>query len=241
MSASLPFHPQLRVFAFRVPKPDRENAPSRPRRPKSLAKRHLCQSSEISVSKIPPQKHRGPTCPSKTLPLAPQFGLLPNTKRIEHSASQTGLVQPWVQSGARSSPPLHPLALGLLWPGLPFVHVKDFRDDLPGSIDLEEGVEIGVVGTNRIFFHVDTHHCSRWRYREHIDPRFNAGSGAVLLDKVVEILDRAAEQLTIGEAVHHCVGVERLGDAFNAADAQFPRRTLERLQRLPHNLGWALS
>ncbi len=45
--------------------------------------------------------------------------------------------------------------------------------------------------------------------------------GPIFLYKVVEVLDRASEQLTIvGEAVHYGVLMESLGDAGYAANTQ---------------------
>ena len=96
----------------------------------------------------------------------------------------------------------------------------DLGDDVPGAIELDERVEVRVVGADRVLLHVDAHHRRRRRDREHVEPRLDVGRSAVLLDKVVEVLDRAAEQLAIGEAIHHGVLVEGLGEAGDAADAQ---------------------
>jgi hypothetical protein len=57
-------------------------------------------------------------------------------------------------------------------------------------------------------------------YREHVDPRLDDWRSAVFLDKVIEILDRAAEQLAIHEAIHYGILVERQGKIGNAADTQ---------------------
>lgn len=35
---------------------------------------------------------------------------------------------------------------------LPFIHVKDLGDDVPGAVELDEGVEVGVVGADRVPF-----------------------------------------------------------------------------------------
>ena len=83
---------------------------------------------------------------------------------------------------------------------LPFIHLKNLGNDVPGAVELDESVEVGVVGADRVFLHVHTHHRRRRRNREHVDPRLDVRRGAVLFDTVVEVLDRAPEQLAIGEA-----------------------------------------
>ncbi len=92
-------------------------------------------------------------------------------------------------------------------------------DDVPSTIELDERVEVRVVGADCVLLHVDAHHRRRRRDREHIEPRLDVRRGAILLDKVVEVLDRAAEQLAIGEAIHDGVLVEGLGEACGVADA----------------------
>jgi hypothetical protein len=57
-------------------------------------------------------------------------------------------------------------------------------------------------------------------YREHVDPRLDVWRSAIFLDKVIEVLDRAAKQLAIHEAIHYGVLVEGLGKIGNAADTQ---------------------
>ena len=96
----------------------------------------------------------------------------------------------------------------------------NLRDDVPSAIEFDERVEVRVVGADCILLHVNAHHCRRPRNRENVKPRLDVGRGAVLLDKVVKVIDRAAEQLTIGEAVHYGVLVEGLGEAGDTADAQ---------------------
>ena len=93
--------------------------------------------------------------------------------------------------------------------------------DAPSAIEFDERVEICVVCTNSVLLHVNTHHRSRWRNSEHIDTRLDVRRGPIFLYKVVEVLDRSSEQLTIvGEAVHYGVLMESLGDAGDAANAQ---------------------
>ena len=103
---------------------------------------------------------------------------------------------------------------------LPFIHVINLGDDVPGAIDFDERVEVRVVGADRVLLHVDAHHRSRRRDRKHVEPRLDVWRGAVLLDKVIEVLDWSTKQLTIGEAVHYGVLVEGLDDAGDAADTQ---------------------
>jgi hypothetical protein len=83
-----------------------------------------------------------------------------------------------------------------------YVHVINLGDDVPGAIKLDERVEVRVVGADRVLLHVDAHHRRRRRHREHVDPRLDVWRSAVLLDKFIEVLDRAAEQLAIGEAAN---------------------------------------
>jgi hypothetical protein len=58
-------------------------------------------------------------------------------------------------------------------------------DDVPGAIKLDECVEVSVVGADRVPLHIDAHHCRRWRYREHVDPRLDVWRSAVFLDNLV--------------------------------------------------------
>ena len=53
-------------------------------------------------------------------------------------------------------------------PSLPFIHVINLGDDLPGAIDFDERVEVRIVGADRVLLHVDAHHRSRRRDREHV-------------------------------------------------------------------------
>jgi hypothetical protein len=32
----------------------------------------------------------------------------------------------------------------------PFIHVKDLGDDMPGAVAIDQGVEVGVVGAERV-------------------------------------------------------------------------------------------
>jgi hypothetical protein len=100
-----------------------------------------------------------------------------------------------------------------------FIHVINLGDDMPGSIMLDERVEVSIVGADRVILHVNANHRSCRRYPEYVDPSIDVGSGAVLADKVVEVLNRAAEQLAVGEAIHNGVFVEGLGEAGDVADA----------------------
>ncbi len=93
-------------------------------------------------------------------------------------------------------------------------------DDMPGAIKFDERVEVRIVGADYVILHVNADHRSRRRYREHVESSLDVGSGAVLLDKVIEALDRAAEQLAIGEAIHDGVFVEDLGEGGDVADAK---------------------
>ena len=56
---------------------------------------------------------------------------------------------------------------------------------------------------------------------ENIEPRLDVRRGAVLLDKVIEVLDWATEHLAICEAVHHGVLVEGLGEAGNTLNSHY--------------------
>ena len=103
---------------------------------------------------------------------------------------------------------------------LPLVHVINFGDDTPSAIDLDERVKICVVGADRIILHVDTHHSRRWRNSEYVYLRLDVRCGSIFLNKVIEVLDRAAEHLVIGEAVHYGLLVKSLRDFGDAADAQ---------------------
>jgi hypothetical protein len=105
------------------------------------------------------------------------------------------------------------------WP-LPIVHVINLGDDVPVVIMLDERVEVRVVGADRVSLHIYAHHCRRWGYCEHVDPRLDVWCSAVFLDKVIEVLDRAAEQLVIREAIHYGVLVEGLSKTGNASDTQ---------------------
>jgi hypothetical protein len=69
--------------------------------------------------------------------------------------------------------------------------VINLGDDVPGAIKLDERVEVRVVGADRVLLHVDAHHRRRRRHREHVDPRLDVWRSAVLLDKFIEVLDRA--------------------------------------------------
>lgn len=100
-----------------------------------------------------------------------------------------------------------------------FIHVINLGNDVPGAIELDECVEVRIVGADRVILHIDTHHRRRRRYCEHVEPSLDVRRGAVLLDKVVEVLYRASEQLAIGEAIHDGVLVEGLGEAGDVADA----------------------
>ena len=73
---------------------------------------------------------------------------------------------------------------------------------LPATIELDKREEVVVVGTDRVLLHVDAHNRRRRRDREDVEPRPDVRRGAVLLDEVVEVPDRTAEQLTIVEALH---------------------------------------
>ena len=91
---------------------------------------------------------------------------------------------------------------------------------MPGAIVLDERMEVSIVGADRIILHVNAHHRRRRRYRKHVEPGLNVGRSAVLADKVVEVLDWAAEQLAIGEAIHDGGLVEGLSEAGDIADAK---------------------
>ena len=54
--------------------------------------------------------------------------------------------------------------------------------DVPDPIELNERVEVRIVGTDRVILHVNAHHHRRRRYRKHVDPRLDVGSGAVFAD-----------------------------------------------------------
>ena len=90
---------------------------------------------------------------------------------------------------------------------------------MPGAIELDERVEVRIVGADRVILHVNAHHRRCGRYREYVEPGLDVGRTAVLADKVVEVLDRAAEQLAIGEAIHDGVLMEGLGEAGDVANA----------------------
>jgi len=71
--------------------------------------------------------------------------------------------------------------------------VINLGDDVPGPIKFDERVEVRVFDVDRVTLDVDAHYRSRRRNSEHIDPSLDVGRGAMLLDKVVEVLDRATE------------------------------------------------
>ena len=103
---------------------------------------------------------------------------------------------------------------------LPFVHVINFGYDMPGAIDLDERVEVRIVGADRILFHVDTHHSGCRCNSEYVDSCLDIRRSPVFLDKVVEVFDRTAEQLAISKTVHHGVVVKCVGDTSDTANAQ---------------------
>ena len=102
---------------------------------------------------------------------------------------------------------------------LPFIHVINLGDDVPGAIDFDERVEVRVVGADRVLLHVDAHHRSRRRDSEHVEPRLDVWRGAVLLDKVIEVLDWSTKQLKLVKP-YITAFVEGLDEAGDAADTQ---------------------
>lgn len=91
---------------------------------------------------------------------------------------------------------------------------------MPGVIVLDKRMEVSIVGANRVLLHVDANHRRRRRDRKNVKPRLDVGGRAILLYKVVKVLDWAAEQLAISETVHHGVLMEGLGETGDAADTQ---------------------
>ena len=94
-------------------------------------------------------------------------------------------------------------------------------DDMPGAIVRDERMEVRIFGADRVFLHVNADHPRRRCDSENIEPSLDVGRRAVLADKVVEVLDRATEQLAIGEAVHNGVLVEGLGEAGNTLNSHY--------------------
>ena len=70
-----------------------------------------------------------------------------------------------------------------------FIHVINLGDDVPGAIEFDERVEICIVSADRVILHVYPDHRSRRCDSENIDSRLDVRRVAVLLDKVIEVLD----------------------------------------------------
>ena len=70
-----------------------------------------------------------------------------------------------------------------------FIHVINLGDDVPSAIEFDERVEICIVGADRVILHVYPDHRGSRCDSENIDSRLDVRRVAVLLDKVIEVLD----------------------------------------------------
>jgi hypothetical protein len=80
-----------------------------------------------------------------------------------------------------------------------------------GAIMLDKRMEVRIVGADHVLLHVDADHRRRRRDRKNVKPRLDVRGRAILLYKVVKVLDWAAEQLAFNETVHYGVIMEGLG------------------------------
>ncbi len=88
--------------------------------------------------------------------------------------------------------------------------MEPFRNRPPAAVEFDQGEAVVAAGAGGIFFHVDGYDGRCRRDRKLVDAPFEFGRRARAANKVVKILNRAAqERLSADKALHAGFGVER--------------------------------
>lgn len=109
------------------------------------------------------------------------------------------------------------------------IHVVEFCDHLPLSVELDERMEVGEIAALCIVFHGHSHNSRGGCYVENVNVRTDVFGRTIAFDEGVEVVDGTFEKSAWAEAVHDGILVKsrlQLLDAANtqALDIGFDRR-----------------
>lgn len=111
--------------------------------------------------------------------------------------------------------------------------MEGLSDDGPLVIDLDQCVEVGVVITAGVLFHVDLDNGRCRGNTEHIEASLEIWCLADRIDIAVQILDRSTEEVVRYEPVHGCILVKCIAEGVVVASGE----TIDvGLHRLDHGI-----